>query len=648
MGPWPVNVPDTGQGPMLRHSYVDSMNLTTPTALFWGALAIPIVIFYILKIRMRRIPVSTVMFWEQIFEEKQPRSIWEKLRHLLSLLLQLAFLCLLVTALSDPFFSWEERDKRRIVLVVDNSASMRATDVEPNRLRVAKDAAAEMITSLRVRDEMAIISAGTQPKVICGLTGHQRTLRNALESIPETDGPTRVADAVELADRLLADHPKGNVAVLSDGGFEGADELAQRDNVVWVSIGTAAKNVGITRFQVRRSLLDPIGYQLLVEARNHSDEPVECRLELELDDEIVDVIPLKLEANGTWSQVYDKTSAQGGHLVASLDYEDALSADNSASAILPERRRIPVVLVTEGNLFLEHVFVANSLVDLTVTNELPEKIPGNVVVVYHKKLPDKLPAGNLFVLQPETSTDLWEAGDVIESPIVAKQDKNSDLMAHVRLDNVLMPEARQLTAKSEITALVSSAEDHPLYFSIKRDSGSVLVFSVNLERGDLPLRTAFPIMMSNALAWFEGSGGELREAVSTGAVAEIDLPDNLLSAGGETASELILQAPDGGGQRVPVANGKTTIGPLDWAGVWRLKPALASDGESQPQQPQLEIACNLADPAESDVRVIEDVTPNQTSLTAGIGGRPIWFYLIVIAWIMTAIEWYLYQRRWIS
>ena len=67
--------------------------------LLLAALAVPIVVFYILKIRLRRVPVSTLMFWQQIFEEKKPRSIWQRLRHLLSLLLQLAFLLLLILSL---------------------------------------------------------------------------------------------------------------------------------------------------------------------------------------------------------------------------------------------------------------------------------------------------------------------------------------------------------------------------------------------------------------------------------------------------------------------------------------------------------------------------------------------------------------------
>ena len=82
-------------------------------AMLLAGLAVPIVVFYILKVRLRRVPVLTLMFWQQIFEEKKPRSIWQRLRHLISLLLQLAFLALLVFAVADPIFRWQQRRCRR-------------------------------------------------------------------------------------------------------------------------------------------------------------------------------------------------------------------------------------------------------------------------------------------------------------------------------------------------------------------------------------------------------------------------------------------------------------------------------------------------------------------------------------------------------
>src|SRR5258708_14723447 len=125
------------------------MNLANPLALAWATLLVPVVIFYILKIRLRRVPVSTVIFWQQIFEEKQPRSIWQHLRHLLSLLVQLLFLALLVLALGEPYFNWEILEARRLVLVIDNSASMNATDVLPTRLDKAREIGRDIIARLR-------------------------------------------------------------------------------------------------------------------------------------------------------------------------------------------------------------------------------------------------------------------------------------------------------------------------------------------------------------------------------------------------------------------------------------------------------------------------------------------------------------------
>src|SRR5262245_29963764 len=232
------------------------MNLANPTALLWIGLAIPIVIFYILKIRLRRVPVSTILFWRQIFEEKQPRSIWQHLRHLLSLLIQIFFLCLLIFALAEPFFRSELLRARRLVLIIDNSASMNATDVAPTRLEKAKQLGQEFLSELRFRDEVALVAAGTQPQVLCGLTGHRRTLQTALDAVTPTDGPTRVADAVALARRLLADQDNTQVIVLTDGCFEGADKLAEAKDVRLLTVGQRTGNVAITRFQVRRSLTD--------------------------------------------------------------------------------------------------------------------------------------------------------------------------------------------------------------------------------------------------------------------------------------------------------------------------------------------------------------------------------------------------------
>ena len=152
------------------------MSFVAPTALWWALLAIPIIALYILRVRLRRKRVSTTMFWDRVFEEKRTTSLWRRLRHLVSLLLQLAFLALLVLALGDPIFSWLSQKRQHIVLVIDNSASMNAGEDGGTRLDVAKRCAKDLIRGLRMGDEMAILSAGTTGQ------GRARTYRTCAES----------------------------------------------------------------------------------------------------------------------------------------------------------------------------------------------------------------------------------------------------------------------------------------------------------------------------------------------------------------------------------------------------------------------------------------------------------------------------------
>ena len=633
-----------------------------------AGLAVPIVVFYILKIRLRRVPVSTLLFWQQIFEEKKRRSLWQRLRHLLSLLLQLAFLCLLVLALADPIFRWQQARARRTVVVVDNSASMNALDVSPTRLDAAKAAAEGLIEGMRLGDELAIIAAGAQPRVACGPTDHQRTLRAALASIAPADGPTRVTEAVALVPRLLSGSEKiRRVVVLSDCGFDQAADLFRQEDVEIVNVGKKTGNVGITRLQARRSLLDPIGYEILVEVANASDEPVSCRLELDLDDNPIDVVPLTLAAGEKSVRVFEKTSADGGRLRASIDRGDSFLADNTAWAILPRRARQKVTLVTPGNLFLEKVFEAIPLIDLEIVKVprdgkppafgTPATDAAGPITVFDRKVAESLPPGHVLVIEPESSGPLWDLGETVLNPVVAKQDKDSPLMLHIRLDNVLMPEARKLALKVPGKVLAESASGDALYAVLERPEaarqGKVVLLTVNLEKSDLPLQTAFPIMMTNLLNWFSGTKGELREALAAGSVAEVELPAD---KSGE--SRYVVERPDGVETPIVVPSGaaKVTVGPLDHVGVWRVLRRSASGlllsqekkDAVDPRDMVAELACNLADRRESDLRPAVEPPERRPGLAAGFAVRPIWYYLLASAFLLTCWEWYLYQRRWID
>jgi hypothetical protein len=732
------------------------MSFALPIAFTLAAIALPIVALYILKVRLRRVSVSTNLFWKQIYEEKPPRSTWQYFRHLLSLLMQLLLLLLIVLAIADPYFSWQVRQARRLVLVIDNSASMRATDVAPSRLEAAKSAAQRIVDGLRVRDEVAIVLAGNTPEVIVGMSGHAPTLRDAISGITFSDNPTQLSAAIGLGQELVGQHPHGQVVVLTDGAvdelfgraggvsppvnvaaddsagneqntaelYQGTDVPRSPDTAIEYRLfATDASNVGITQLQVRRSLIDPLGYEILASVRNASSNSVSCRLELSLNDIPVDVIPLNLKPDELWSRSIEKTSLEGGRLQGVLTQiqpgeekdrrvgqgreasagppaDDAtetvgrrglaaagptlpndstkpselnfLATDDSAWALLPGRKTQRVLIVTQGNWFLQKVFEANPLVEVTVRKEFPQDWPTDSIIVLHGNVPSILPAGNVFVVDPIGSCDQWVQGEPMENPIVTEQDKTSPLMNHIRLDNVMMPEAKQLQFTNPPHSLAKTLSGEFVYAEVKRPNGKCLVLSVNLDRSDLAFRTSFPIMVANSLGWFSGSTGELQQSLATGTVTTVAIEDAT-----SAADAFQLAAPDGTYSPVvvtsvvevmPAATATTpafadsstftaTIGPLNEVGVWSVQRRAKrndqqpADAESQTEATTLsEVAVNLASARETDLRPLPELVESPQTLvtTAGWFSRPFWYYLILLACILTTVEWFLYQRRLIS
>jgi len=444
---------------------------------------------------------------------------------------------------------------------------------------------------------------------------------------------------------------------------------------------TDASNAGITQLQVRRSLIDSLGYEILASVRNASADTVACRLEFSLNDIPVDVIPLTLKPEERWSRSIEKTSLEGGLFrgvltqIQASDKADApmktqethsenldrLSTDNSAWAILPGRKTQRVLIVSQGNLFLQKVFEANPLVEVTSRKDFPEQWPTDSIIVLHGIVPSILPPGNVFVVDPIGSCDQWEQGELMENPIVTELDKTSMLMNHIRLDNVLIPDTKQLRFKTPPHSLAKTLSGEFVYAEVKRPSGKCLVLSVNLDRSDLAFRTVFPIMVANSLGWFSGSTGELQQSLPTGAVTTVTINDET-----HAADDLMLTSP--GGKTTPVVVTSTdsamvttesvrssmsaTLGPLNEVGVWSVSQGIKG-AETKSDIPKIvlaEVAINLANDRETDLRPLRDLveSPQTRFTSAGWFSRPFWYYLILSACILTALEWFLYQRRLIS
>src|SRR6187399_60973 len=122
------------------------MAFLTPIALLGALLAIPIVLLYMLRLRRREVVVSSTFLWQQIVRDSEANTPWQRLRRNLLLLLQLLILALLVLALARPFVTVPAVSAGQIVVLLDASASMNASDsVDGTRFDEAKRRALEIV-----------------------------------------------------------------------------------------------------------------------------------------------------------------------------------------------------------------------------------------------------------------------------------------------------------------------------------------------------------------------------------------------------------------------------------------------------------------------------------------------------------------------
>lgn len=180
--------------------------------------------------------------WIFFYQIKFPSASLEKfidahlLQHLLlgankekrwkSLLLWSFSWTCLTLALAGPRWDYREVETfvpdQHLVIVLDLSESMNATDIKPSRLTRAKQKIEDLLNNSKGM-KIGLIAFAADPHMIAPLTEDSETVRHLLRSLDTSvvyvQG-SRLGSALEMADHLLEKEQNKSVLVISDGGFE--------------------------------------------------------------------------------------------------------------------------------------------------------------------------------------------------------------------------------------------------------------------------------------------------------------------------------------------------------------------------------------------------------------------------------------------
>ena len=156
------------------------MTFLSPLAFLLLTLSVPLLLLYFLKVRRQQRRVSSVLLWAPALRDQQASALFQRLQLDPLLLLQILALVLLALALARPTITLQGKGTDRLVLVMDVSASMKATDVVPSRFAEARRAALQLIEEAGRGAEVMVIEAGTHPLIRVPFTRDTERARRAV------------------------------------------------------------------------------------------------------------------------------------------------------------------------------------------------------------------------------------------------------------------------------------------------------------------------------------------------------------------------------------------------------------------------------------------------------------------------------------
>ncbi|HYN63059.1 MAG TPA: vWA domain-containing protein, partial [Candidatus Limnocylindrales bacterium] len=339
-----------------------------------------------------------------------------------------------------------------------------------------------------------------------------------------------------------------------------------------------------------------------------------------------------LEPNVRRAVVLPFSHPGGGVVRARLNVSDDLEADNAAYAVIPPPRDIAVLLVSPGNLFLEKVLKTDPQVKLEVRK--PDAYQGGMegfdVVVLDSVSPPRIGSGR-FVLVNTSPPDVpLEVLGRLESPVIMDWDRSHPIMRQVDFAKVAIEDALRVRPLAAGKTLVE-AVGGPIVYLLEEPNRKAVFFGFDLFRSDLPLRVAFPVMMSRALRWLHPADLD-QASLSLQTGQPILLP---VEHGVTTAT---VGTPSGRSVRAQVTRGVISFTETDEVGVYTVA---TSRGETK-------VAVNLFNSDESELHpkplpsFVEGARPDAAPVPVV---REIWQFVAALAVLLLVLEGFLYWRR---
>ncbi len=652
------------------------MSVLVPLGLL-ALISLPaIVVLHMRNVTPQTRPIPSLRFWLAANPRTTEQTRFRRPPITLLLILQLLIAAALALALARPVTSRAmsalgldlRSEPRHLILLIDGSTSMSATDTPDGRSRfeAARTEALRELSDLREGDVATVLLLGTRTVSYSATDGASLgALRERIASVAPPGGRADLDAALTLAHDLLLPGLDDQVSVITDGAVAADPGTADRLGapvalhlVGSAATGATAPNVAVVDLSSRTDPQHPAQPQLYARLLNFGPTAVSAPVALDSDGLEVSRQPVTLPPNGGSAELTWALPQGAQRVSVKIDAPDALAADNEASLVAQGNAAgslgLDILLVSDAPAALQRALSAlpGAQVTSQPTDGFAAAIAGHTydLIVFDRTAPPAdaapQPGAPLLFVDPPAGGPFATNG-VMTNPTVSRLRAQDPLLQGVDLSGATFGSAPiyQLDRGQDE---VVGADQGPLVFRDRVDNQPAIVLAFDLTQSNLPQRVAFPILIANAVA----------ELAPNPLPPSLPLGDPLAYRPRAGAATVRITPPDGKPVDLPVAAPTSTgVEAGDSVIADQLRDVVFSDTGTPGTYTVQELdaaghprgggsfTVNAGHPRESDLRPNPDLAATLARAKAGgdVGTRAslaeLWPPLALLGLALLAVEW---------
>jgi hypothetical protein len=611
-----------------------------PAALWWLAILAPmIIVLYFLKLKRQELLVSSTVLWQQSIQDLRVNSPFQRIRRNLLLFIQLLILLVAVLALARPLMNLQQQESKRVIVLIDTSASMATEEMDGSRLDAAKKGALELVENMLSQDQMALIRFAAQASVVSSFTSDRVRLRQLINELDVEATETHLKEALNIGFSLAKvqtdEKSKAEIHLFSDGRFaDTAGFLQQTGEVKYHPTGKQSRNVGIIALDVGYVSGDESASEVFFSVENFDALEAELTAEFHFNDALIGARKYKVPQGLRVSGLAPAVGGQEGVLRVRLVSGDPFPLDNTGYAAIRQPEKIKVLIVGTGDFFLNQALgVASTKLSRVAPSDYgPKMAEEHDVVLFDGWAPKEAGKGSFIFHNCHPGLADLGVGAEVEGPAILDYDRTHPVMRFFSLAEVFVLRMKKVKPPKWMRVLAQTDEG-PLILCSEQEDFRCLYLPLHASTdSNLSAQGTFPIFVVNALRWLPTSGIKGARQLQTG--------ETLIAQAGR-ADEATVTDPKGRKSTIKAQDGRILFPHTTTPGIYQV--------ECSGLSPQV-FAVNLLSAAESNIGPLAQFNLRGAAIQAEEAGvakanREVWHWLALAAFFLLLIEWYIYNAK---